>query len=112
MTDNEIMRALELFKSGKDENFAFVSGNALDLINRQKAEIERLAKGCGIITEEDENWYPSPLKTPEEIKAEAVKEFAERLKEKERPAFPLAMVIDVCEIDNLVKKWRVKANVE
>ena len=74
---------------------------ALDLINRQKAEIERceniirladktikkqsaeierLAKGCGIITEEDENWYPSPLKTPEEIKAEAVKEFAERLK--------------------------------
>lgn len=42
MTDNEIMRALELFKSGKDENFAFVSGNALDLINRQKEEIERL----------------------------------------------------------------------
>ena len=53
-----------------------------DLLNVQlkgaKTEIERLAKGCGIITEEDENWYPSPLKTPEEIKAEAVKEFEER----------------------------------
>ncbi len=43
--DSEIKRALEFFKSGKNENFAFVSGNALDLINRQQAEIEDVRNG-------------------------------------------------------------------
>ena len=91
MTDNEIVKILEYCttdgwcsncphykKCIEDE----ITQLALDLINRQKAEIERLEKGCGIITEEDENWYPPPLKTSEEIKAEAVKEIVRKLKEK------------------------------
>ncbi len=111
MTDNEIIKALECcpkaemtvdckalgcpvyqkkgcgyvlncdLDSTTDAIIEGLSKDALDLINRQQAEIERLAKGCGIITEEDENWYPSPLKTPEEIKVEAVNELIEKLTE-------------------------------
>lgn len=55
LTDNEIMRTLELFKSGKDENFAFVSGNALDLINRKNAETERLQE----LVDEMGDYFPA-----------------------------------------------------
>lgn len=47
--------------------------NALDLINRQKAEILELQKR--II-----NWRTDMDYRPDEIKSEAIKEFAERLK--------------------------------
>ena len=62
----------------------------LDLINRQKAEIERLKKypRCvhGYDGEVVEYCAQSPcpnFKTVEQIKSEACKEFAERLKEKD-----------------------------
>ena len=95
MTDNDIIKALECcnypmqvcnecpIPNDIRDNckcMETLCETALNLIKRQQAEIERLAKGCGIITEEDENWYPPPLKTLEEIKAEAIKEFAERLR--------------------------------
>lgn len=61
--------------------------NALDLINRQKAEIERL-KECpkcvyeydGEITEYCVQGPCQNFKTVEQIKAEAYKEFAEKIK--------------------------------
>ena len=92
MTDNEIIKVLECCKNGKcitrncphshypyegDECHPALAKAALDLINRQKAEIERL---------EDLNkcYYTSCqqiAKSNHETKAEAVKEFAKRLKE-------------------------------
>ena len=96
MTDNEIIKALECStKKGfcetckyrekhiTDENFYWcesgktcVNGSAwesaiLDLINRQKAEIERLRLYNNLMVSE--------LKAP---KAEAIKEFAEELKQR------------------------------
>ena len=90
MTDNEVIKALECCSSenGKDDcltcpNFKdFVdckedlSAIALDLINRQKAEIERL-KGRVEATEISKQKLLSCFKT---AKTEAIKEFAERLK--------------------------------
>ena len=102
MTDEQIIKALEccvktefISDCAKCEMFAFdckdiLIENALDLINRQKAEIERLEK--------EHNEYPVKTivgnncevhsKTSKDydnliadIGNEAIKEFAERLKE-------------------------------
>ncbi len=97
MTDNEIIKALS------------------DLINRQKAEIENLKQ---IIDEEDKEilklqkriifWRDDLNYQPEKIKSEAIKEFAERLKEK-ADDYVLAegefeTMIFENDIDNLVKE--------
>lgn len=88
---------------------------ALDLINHQKAEIERL-KECpkcvyeydGETTEYCVQGPCSNFKTVEQIKSEAVKEFAERLEEKSFQSFGnygiTRDVVEVCDIDNLVKE--------
>lgn len=76
MTDTEIINALECCKNpipmcddcpvGSGEMcFDFLKDYALDLINRQKAEIDRFAD-IG--------------KMYSEVRAEAIKDFAERLK--------------------------------
>ena len=67
MTDEQIIKELEC----RIDNF---SKSVLDLINRQKAEILELQKR--II-----NWRSDMDYRPEQIKSEAIKEFAERLKE-------------------------------
>ena len=115
MTDNEIIKAFECCVKGvcdrarcpkydSDEHTVVhqfcrrkIMLEALDLINRQKAEIERFAD-IG--------------KMYSEIKAEAIKEFAERVKEK---SSKLEMVcsgavvkrdytIDEKTLNNLVKE--------
>lgn len=95
-TDEEIIKALECHINAEDcvscEVFGccdeiILTERVLDLINRQKAEIERL-KECpkcvyeydGEITEYCVQGPCSNFKTVEQIKAEAYKEFAERLK--------------------------------
>lgn len=91
MTDEQIIKALEccvktefISDCAKCEMFAFdckdiLIENALDLINRQKAENER--------TEKELTEYKLRLKmsecTVDEIKSEAIKEFAEKLKKTE-----------------------------
>lgn len=81
LTDNEIIKALEnvaewFTEHGKNTNTAVIgiSKQAIDLINHQRAEIERLNK--------EVETFADIGKMYSEIKAEAVKEFAERLKEK------------------------------
>ena len=93
---------------------------ALDLINRQKAEIERL-KECpkcvyeydGEVTEYCVQGPCSNFKTVEQIKVEAYKEFAEMLKNKiktecnsyGKPTFDYDTSISIMRyIDNLVKE--------
>jgi nitrogen regulatory protein PII-like uncharacterized protein len=106
MTDNEIIKALECCTSEEIGNrcpviVRGVMKDAFDLINRQKAEIERLTK---IVEEQHE----SCLIAMDVFKAEAVKEFAERANEK------LSYYLEKCGdfapygmanfIDNLVKE--------
>lgn len=100
MTDEQIIKALECCATddGNDCfqcpycNIFFESGNggcvnrcrkdALDLINRQKAEIERLKRGVTFtFTIEDFESIKETVisRLDNEIKSEAIKEFAERL---------------------------------
>ena len=91
MTDAEIIKALECCSHEaydcdvcplnlKEEELCFIEVRkyALDLINHQKAEIERLKKG----------WKADVIET-QNIKAEAIKEFAERVKQEIN--FPLSV---------------------
>lgn len=124
MTDNEIIKALKC--CGRENCFGCPyhgkchQGNpmikdALDLITRQQAEIERLKKcpKCAYEYDGEVTEYcvqgPCPnFKTVEQIKVEAYKEFAERLKEKSFQSFGnygiTRDVVEVCDIDNLIKE--------
>ena len=86
------------------EEFEVVEADIDDLINRQKAEIERLKRNIELlaICKKD-----LPEQTAKAIKAEAVKEFAERLKEKQQTFIGdeyTYKFIYLIEIDNLVKE--------
>lgn len=92
INDNDIIKALECCTNNKCYTggcpligatgcVGTLTGSALDLITRQKAEIERVRAKCEKRTQEKLELgriYTQKLKT---AKAEAVKEFAERLKE-------------------------------
>lgn len=112
MTDNEIIKALECCcASGVDtcsdcplhHQFGCidkVKKNILDLINRQKAEIERLNirnKALAHIIK-NYDWKFAKAKT------EAIKEFAERLKQIKTNLETLRMPLLNMDIDNLVKE--------
>lgn len=83
MTDEEIIKRLE--RCVKRGNRNYNTDIVLDLINRQRAEIERL-KECpkcvyeydGEVTEYCVQGPCQNFKTVEQIKAEAYKEFAEK----------------------------------
>lgn len=83
-TDEEIIKRLE--RCVKRGNRNYDTDIVLDLINRQKSEIERL-KECpkcvyeydGEVTEYCVQGPCPNFKTVEQIKSEAYKEFAERL---------------------------------
>lgn len=90
MTDNEIIKAVEcctgntkccecpMFRTPNCMNKAF--GYALDLINRQKAEIERLKCEMGKLLPKDCSYAMQmevSNKLESQIKSEAIKEVAE-----------------------------------
>lgn len=130
MTDEQIIKALEC--CGKDYScekcilntwlnkkrdcVGKILGNALDLIIRQKAEIEKLQK-------ENERWKNGFMGAcllenctlKDEWKSEAIKEFAERLKETAYSYSDISgyssIVVDADSIDNLVKEMEEKNNV-
>ena len=88
MTDNEIKKALEdLFKlmlhDGDLQRTSIIS-KALDLINRQKAENEKLKQENEFfrktITENAQRALEVTVEAIETAKSEAIKEFAEKLK--------------------------------
>ena len=114
MTDKEIMKALECCSNAepceicpcqKQCDETDLAEIALDLINRQQAEIERLEK----IRKADNNLITSLNKCYETAKAEAIKEFAEKLKEKCYEDFQetdemLSPYVTDDDIDNLLKE--------
>ena len=117
MTDNEIIQALECCRDNGTSNTycddcaysvyedcgARQAKDALDLINRQQAEIERLKDIAKSALNESINICDSIL----DAKAEAIKEFAKRLKSLqiglEISGESLYYVSIDC-IDNLVKE--------
>ena len=92
LTDEDIISSLEVIATTRncDEckirnckwgtcNCSQITANAaLDLINRQKAEIERLQKEVNLVSIQ----FQDLQERTNEVKAEAYKEFAERLKNK------------------------------
>ena len=94
MTDNEIIKSMQCVIGNEvlcsectyQKVLPFPScrmmcaKNALDLINRQKAENESLKMDLAKCSIRIDNLY----KTADEIKSEAIKEFAERLKDEMR----------------------------
>lgn len=122
MTDEDIIKALEYcnkpVRESKCTECAFnhtykcthnMLNATLDLINRQQAEIERLNEK--ITTKDESNYYfMGQLRTAREelqtAKHEAVKEFAERLKNfKIKPDYPWDdYIVTESAIDNLVKE--------
>ena len=111
LTDEEIISSLEVIATtGNCEeckirnckwgtcNCSQITANAaLELINRQKDEIERLKE-----------FIVETRRCDKEIKSEAVKEFAEKLKEKSfktiRNYGLTKDVVEICDIDNLLKE--------
>ena len=81
-------------------NLKFVRGT----VERQKAEIERLQNECFCIANEREAIKDCINTAVEEAKAEAIKEFAERLKEEAVTKCDWDNCVDVEDIDNLVKE--------
>lgn len=117
MTDNEIIKAMQCV-IGNDVNCSectyqkvlpfpscrrMCAKNALDLINRQKAENDSLKVDLAKCSIRLDNLY----KTADEIKSEAIKEFWNKAKEQSYvPQLSLTgnYVIDVIDGDNLVKE--------
>lgn len=133
MTDNEIIKALECCVAETedacvlcplhDERWCVSTRNEaiLDLIRRQKAEIERYERESN---EAFDKWRRLDERTKERyaelyeeakvvVRAEAVKEFAERLKSKHRRILDYdeagfsapTDIVYVETIDNLVKEF-------
>ena len=112
MTDKDIIKALEVARyhltASKHKD---AIDNALDLINRQQAEIERLkaptndwlVKGISKEQLEQEKIEALIDNAKKCAKAEAVKEFAERLKAVSHPYADSQMVFEL-QIDNLLKE--------
>ena len=125
MTDAEIIKALECCTSdevgmchicpldgGCNGDITILLNCSLDLINRQKEEIERLKNNvfCEVVIDEEtmRNIVNEKVAGFEldiaSIKAEAIKEFAERLKNKFEISSAYSFGYFECQIDNLVKE--------
>ena len=130
LTDKEIIKALECcytltggcekncpMYNFKNCNDTLMAGYVRDLINRQNAEIERLKECPKCVYEYDGETMEycvqgpcSNFKTVEQIKSEAYKEFADKLKEKSEIVHLFSVynghhyMVDIDDIDNLVKE--------
>ena len=116
MTDNEIIKALEICSHRNGDLpckgcpaysidkmcMEDLMSDALDLINRQKAENESLKMDLVKCSIRLDNLY----KTADEIKSEAIKEFWERLKERKKQyeGTLAGWTFTMTELDNLVKE--------
>lgn len=127
MTDNEIIKALEDYIANNSKD-VLVSrgvsyGDILGIINRQKAEIERLDTLYSFAVKEREANVKGFIENLKTAKSEDRKEFAERLKEKvvdkkykyvteTNYSKTVNSVIDSCivSIDDLVKEMESKSN--
>lgn len=116
MTDNEIIKALECHASHTDEcdncpNIEIISSgcseimaeNALALINRQKAEIERLKNHFMYAETHNSRIFEIGAEHAivQAIKPQIIREFVERLKERRIGKF---VFITTDRLDGLIKE--------
>lgn len=126
MTDEQIIKALECCATDDGDdcfrcpyvNIVYQSGNggcanscrkdALDLINRQKSEIEELRERISYLEKSidcSRKEYNRLLQKLQQAESEAIKEFAERLKNKNVQGFwDENAYVGVDDIDNLVEE--------
>ena len=144
MTDNEIIKALEIcckntncdgcplgyliYQSQCTSELALKS---LDLINRQRAEIEEHKSEIAILKDSNKNLHELYYTEREKVKnakqkvidiakalqlaqSKAIKEFAKMLKKKARKQYRAALyrVVDTDDIDSLVKEMTEEAGHE
>lgn len=137
MTDNDIIKALECcsYNNYQCDNCPYayktctVYKDAIDLITRQKAEIEKLKQDnkeyheANLVIAYQRNQRDEEIQElhrqlnglnfmEQQIKSEAIKEFAERLKGHAEPQYPWLYTVDVDFIDNLVKEMVGDNNAE
>lgn len=103
MTDNEIIKILECCANADCKSCPcnidnhhckdIGSQEILDLINRQKAEIDKLKSRNNFLEIEYKNQSNLFWERVEGAKSEAISEFAERLKKKTYP-FPCAIGVE------------------
>lgn len=108
--DNEIIRGLERMSEEDPDGF---SSDLLNLINRQKAEIERLKS----MNQSKLDIIHDVRADLETAKSEAIREFAERLKNKSQLVAPSVYAepfraVSVEEIDRLANWKRRRATDE
>lgn len=108
MTDNEIMIALRrCAEHGKEYFRQTIAALAWDLMYRQKAEIERLQKEKDFEQYEKTRLrllFKGEYDNNKKVKSEAIKEFAERLKEEATVDDDSTWWVANIDIDNLVKE--------
>ena len=110
LTDEEIIKRLE--RCVKRGNRNYDTDIVLDLINRQKEEIERLKSAndekfrqWNMLAEKTKQHYADLYNEAKDIlKAEAYKEFAERLKERKTQSTMDKRICTNEMIDNLLKE--------
>ena len=111
MTYNEIICALDRLKYGSHTYSDSVTAkNAIDLIIRQKAEIESFQnERIERIRELTRLIYDKEIA---EARANAIKEFAERLKENSADIVLYGEIIPICRVEILVKEMKEKSENE
>ena len=126
MTESEIMKALECHKEREIDTCSDcpyfnvdgcgyeLSGYALDLINRKNADIERLSVVAHLGNMRANDYRvmrDRAFKAEAEIeaaRAEAIKEFAERVKAKAIQKFDWNEYVEVEDIDQIAKEMGVE----
>ena len=116
LTDSEIIKALSIcsnengicsecpYSDDYTNCNTRIATDTLDLINRQKAENERLCMELDEVIIAKDLLFDEAEALIKKTKAEAVKEFAERLKKKYKPYVILGSEVAEVEIDNLLKE--------
>ena len=106
MTDNEIIKALECWINHFDGKAVELETlcKAFTLINRQKAEIDRLKKNQVVHIDISEQFKKECEYEIKIAKSEAIKEFAERLKKVFKKPFNCNSKYVVSVINAVVKE--------
>ena len=108
LTDNEIVKEFQLCTLKAEHPGFVLCGQIVDLINRQKAEIERLKEKKSKLENKIDEIYPLVMQLPntmQQTKAEAYKECIEKAKEQCRkiPPYHFNLLNVEWYLDNLLK---------
>ena len=112
MTDKEFFEHLDWLKIVGDKIGSITVGKefipkVLDLINRQKAEIDKWKDECGNQSVLWARNYESIFETAKEtIRAEAITEFEERLKDKSYTNNYCEEVVRMKDVDQIAKEMK------